>query len=78
MHNAELNLPDEEIESCLKQMEESVELAGYPKWNNKRPHYTDQLFELEESLKRMLDILTVPQARDVKETLVLMRRGCSS
>ena len=33
MHNSELNLPTEEIESCLEQMEEGVELVRkHPKF----------------------------------------------
>ncbi|PRQ47901.1 putative powdery mildew resistance protein, RPW8 [Rosa chinensis] len=77
MHNAELNLPNEEIESCKKQMEEGVELvrklSKVSKWNYRKPRYTDQLVQLDGSLKRMLDIMKVQEARDVKETLVLVR-----
>ncbi|KAM5576447.1 hypothetical protein ABKV19_007358 [Rosa sericea] len=77
MHNAELNLPNEEIESCKKQMEEGVELvrklSKVSKWNYRKSRYTDQLVQLDGSLKRMLDIMKVQEARDVKETLVLVR-----
>ncbi|PRQ47736.1 putative transferase, protein kinase RLK-Pelle-RLCK-VIIa-2 family [Rosa chinensis] len=77
--NMELGLPEEEIRYLTQQMEEGVELVRRSskvcKWNCMKYHYTDQLVELDGSLRRLLDVLKVQGVRDVKETLVLVRKN---
>ncbi|KAM5576432.1 putative serine/threonine-protein kinase CST [Rosa sericea] len=77
-HNVELGLPDEEIKYIIREMEEGVKLvqksSKISKWNCMKFYYTDQLIELDGSLKRLLDILIVQGLRDGKETLILARK----
>jgi hypothetical protein len=74
-HNMELGLPDEEIKYLIKEMEEGVKLvrrsSKVSKWNCMKFYYTDQLIELDGSLKRLLNLLIVQGVRDGKETLIL-------
>ncbi|XP_062002491.1 cysteine-rich receptor-like protein kinase 21 [Rosa rugosa] len=79
-HNTELGLPNEEIEDLKRQMEEGVKLVG--KFSELRVwnyccvgDYTDQLIELDRALRRLLEMLRLQEARDVKETLLLSRQN---
>ena len=77
-HNEELILQDEEIEHLITEMKQGVKLvqksSKVSKWNCMKFYYTDQLIELDGSLKRLLDILLVQGVRDGKETLILARK----
>ncbi|TQD96408.1 hypothetical protein C1H46_017903 [Malus baccata] len=86
-HNVELGLPNDEIESLQRQMEEGIELvrklSNVGMWNCNiwcsccnctKPSYTDQLVELDRSLRILLEILRLQEARDVKEALLLARK----
>lgn len=83
----ELGLPNDEIESLQTQMEEGIELvrklSNGGMWNCNlwcsccnctKPSYTDQLVELDRSLRILLEILRLQEARDVKEALLLARK----
>jgi hypothetical protein len=77
-HNVELGLPDEEVKYLVLDMEEGVKLvqksSKVSKWNCMKSYYTDQLIELDGSLKRLFHILMVQGVRDAKETLILARK----
>ncbi|KAM5576386.1 hypothetical protein ABKV19_007319 [Rosa sericea] len=76
-HNIELNLSNKEVEDFKKKIFEGVVLVEkFSKVRNwyKNPSYTNQLQELDRSLKRQLEILTAEGVRDGKETLVLARK----
>ncbi|KAM2504856.1 hypothetical protein PS1_038733 [Malus domestica] len=86
-HNVELGLPNDEIESLQRQMEEGIELvrklSNVGMWNCNiwcsccnctKPSYTDQLVEFDRSLRILLEILRLQEARDVKEALLLARK----
>ncbi|XP_024181734.1 probable serine/threonine-protein kinase CST [Rosa chinensis] len=77
-HNVELGLPDEEIKHLITEMKEGVKLvqksSKVSNWNCMRSYYTDQLIELDGSLKRLFHILMVQGVRDAKETLILARK----
>ncbi|PRQ47883.1 putative transferase, protein kinase RLK-Pelle-RLCK-VIIa-2 family [Rosa chinensis] len=79
-HNTELGLSNEEIEDLKRQMEEGVKLVGkfseFRVWNYCCiGDYTDQLIELDRALRRLLEMLRLQEARDVKETLLLSRQN---
>ncbi|KAL6227308.1 hypothetical protein ACLB2K_001267 [Fragaria x ananassa] len=77
-HNLELGLPDEEIEYILTEMMVGAKLvqraSKVRKWNCIKSYYTDQLIELDASVKRLLHILIIQRVRDAKETLILARK----
>ncbi|XP_048445128.1 uncharacterized protein LOC103949291 isoform X2 [Pyrus x bretschneideri] len=86
-HNVQLGLPNDEIEGLQRQMEEGIELvrklSHVGMWNCNiwcsccnctKPSYTDQLVELDRSLRILLEILKLQEARDVKEALLLARK----
>ncbi|PRQ47889.1 putative powdery mildew resistance protein, RPW8 [Rosa chinensis] len=54
-HNVVLGLPDEEIKYLITEMEEGVKLvrksSKISKWNCMKFYYTDQLIEVDGSLK---------------------------
>ncbi|KAL6273770.1 hypothetical protein ACE6H2_024462 [Prunus campanulata] len=77
-HNKVLDRPKEELENFRNQMEKGVELirkcSKVRLWSScKLYKYTDKLMGLDESLQKMLNILKVQVARDVKETLVSVK-----
>ncbi|BFG38935.1 hypothetical protein CerSpe_252090 [Prunus speciosa] len=77
-HNKVLDRPKEELENFRNQMEKGVELirkcSKVRLWSScKQYKYTDKLMGLDESLQKMLNILKVQVARDVKETLVSVK-----
>ena len=79
-HNTELGLPNEEIEDLQRQMEEGVKLvrkfSEFRMWNYCCVgDYTDQLLELDRALRKLLEMLRLQEARDVKETLLLSRQN---
>ncbi|CAB4310672.1 unnamed protein product [Prunus armeniaca] len=86
-HNVELGLPNDDIESLQRQMEEGIvlvrKLSNIGMWNCyawgscsncTTPSYSDQLVELDRSLRILLEILKLQEARDVKEVLLLARK----
>ncbi|KAL6280683.1 hypothetical protein ACE6H2_017564 [Prunus campanulata] len=86
-HNVELGLPNDDIESLQRQMEEGIvlvrKLSNTGMWNCyawgsccncTTPSYSDQLVELDRSLRILLEILKLQEARDVKEVLLLARK----
>lgn len=68
-----------EVEPLKKTTEEGakliLELLEVNEWSCLKGHYTDQLVELDESLKRYLEILQVQGVIDVKENLVLTKEN---
>ncbi|PRQ47892.1 putative powdery mildew resistance protein, RPW8 [Rosa chinensis] len=66
-----------EVEKLKEKMEEGKrlieELLQVNEWSCLKAHYTDQLVELDESLKRHLGILQVQGVIDVKEALVVAK-----
>ncbi|CAB4310674.1 unnamed protein product [Prunus armeniaca] len=86
-HNLVLGLPNEEIDRLQQQMEEGVKLVDklskLSMWNCSiwcnccnctMPSYIDKLVELDRSLRILLEILKLQEARDVKEALLLARK----
>lgn len=78
-YNLELGLPNDEVEDLKQQMEEGAKLVGklsdFRVWNYCCLNcYTDQLVDLDRSLKRLLDNIKLQEARDVKEILDLLRK----
>ncbi|XP_008241556.1 PREDICTED: uncharacterized protein LOC103339971 [Prunus mume] len=71
--NKELNLSNEETEKLKKIISDGIKLVGdcskNPKWYRKAS-YTDKLTDLDEALKRQLEILKAQGLRDGKETLI--------
>ncbi|CAB4287493.1 unnamed protein product [Prunus armeniaca] len=71
--NKELNLSNEETEKLKKIISDGIKLVGdcskNPKWYRKAS-YTDKLTDLDEALKRQLEILKAHGLRDGKETLI--------
>ncbi|CAL9026848.1 unnamed protein product [Prunus brigantina] len=71
--NKELNLSNEETEKLKNIISDGVKLVGdcskNPKWYRKAS-YTDKLTDLDEALKRQLEILKAQGLRDGKETLI--------
>lgn len=79
-HEVELGQSDWVIKCLIKQVKDGVLLvqksSKVSKWNCiKSYNYTEQLIELDGSLKRSIEILKVEGVRDVKETLVLTRKN---
>ncbi|VVA09553.1 PREDICTED: probable [Prunus dulcis] len=77
-HNKILDRPKEELENFRNQMEKGVELihkcSKVRLWSScKQYKYRDKLMGLDESLQKLLNILKVQVARDVKETLVSVK-----
>ncbi|CAB4317849.1 unnamed protein product [Prunus armeniaca] len=77
-HNKVLDRPKEELETFRNQMEMGVELirkcSKVRLWSScKQYKYRDKLLGLDESLQKLLNILKVQVARDVKETLVSVK-----
>ncbi|XP_008241543.1 PREDICTED: probable LRR receptor-like serine/threonine-protein kinase At5g48740 isoform X3 [Prunus mume] len=77
-HNKVLDRPKEELENFRNQMEMGVELirkcSKVRLWSScKQYKYRDKLLGLDESLQKLLNILKVQVARDVKETLVSVK-----
>ncbi|KAM5576437.1 hypothetical protein ABKV19_007352 [Rosa sericea] len=66
-----------EVEKLKEKMKEGKrlieELLEVNEWSCLKAHYTDQLVELDESLKRHLEILQVQGVIDVKEALVVAK-----
>lgn len=66
-----------EVKEVREKMEEGKklieELLEVNEWSCLKAHYTDQLVELDESLKRLLEILQVQVVIDVKEGLALTK-----
>lgn len=78
-YNVELGLPNDEVEDLKHQMEEGAQLVGklsdFRVWNYCCLNcYTDQLVDLDRSLKRLLDNIKLQETRDVKEILDLLRK----
>ncbi|BFG32052.1 hypothetical protein CerSpe_183260 [Prunus speciosa] len=86
-HNVELGLTNDDIESLQRQMEEGIvlvrKLSNTGMWNCyawgsccncTTASYSDQLVELDRSLRILLEILKLQEARDVKEVLLLARK----
>ncbi|VVA39869.1 PREDICTED: probable [Prunus dulcis] len=86
-HNVELGLPNDDIESLQRQMEDGIvlvrKLSNIGMWNCyawgsccncTKPSYSDQLVDLDRSLRILLEILKLQEARDVKEVLLLTRK----
>ncbi|KAM5576353.1 hypothetical protein ABKV19_007291 [Rosa sericea] len=78
-YNLELGLPNDEIEDLREQMEEGAKLvcklSNFRMWNYCCINcYTDQLVDLDRSLKRLLENLKLQETRDVKEILDLLRK----
>ncbi|XP_024174406.1 uncharacterized protein LOC112180138 [Rosa chinensis] len=76
-HNLKLGLPNDEIQNLEKQMREAeklvVKLSKLRMWNRIKSRYTDQLVELDGTLKRLLKQVLMQQARDVKENLMVAK-----
>lgn len=66
-----------EVKELKEKMEEGKklieELLEVNEWNCLKANYTDQLVDLDESLKRLLEILQVQGVIDVKEGLALTK-----
>lgn len=77
-YNVKLELPNDEIEKLVKQMEEGeklvLKLSKLRFWNRIKSRYTDQLVELDRSLKGLLKHIVMQQARDVKENLLVAKQ----
>lgn len=78
-YNLELGLPNDEIEDLREQMKEGAKLvcklSNFRVWNYCCINcYTDQLVDLDRSLKRLLENLKLQETRDVKEILDLLRK----
>nr|XP_028959574.1 uncharacterized protein LOC103413440 isoform X2 [Malus domestica] len=86
-HNVALGLPNDDIERLQQQMEEGIKLVGrlskLSMWNCyvlcscckcSKPSYTDRLIQLDRSLKALLEVLRLQEARDMKENLLLNRK----
>lgn len=78
-YNLELDLPNDEVDDLKQQMEEGAKLVGklshFRVWNYCCLNcYTDQLVDLDRSLKRLLDNIKLQETRDVKEILDLLRK----
>ncbi|TQD96400.1 hypothetical protein C1H46_017895 [Malus baccata] len=70
-----LNLPKEELEDVRIQMEKGAELVSncskVRQWTSYKTYeYTNELLELDKSLQKLLTVLRVQLARDVRESLV--------
>ncbi|KAB2632972.1 hypothetical protein D8674_029219 [Pyrus ussuriensis x Pyrus communis] len=70
-----LNLPKDELEDVRMQMEKGAELVSncskVRQWSSYKTYeYTNKLLGLDESLQRLLTVLRVQLARDVRECLV--------
>ncbi|KAM5572311.1 hypothetical protein ABKV19_012394 [Rosa sericea] len=76
-HNLKLGLPNDEIQNLEKQMREAeklvLKLSKLRMWNRIKSRYTDQLVELDGTLKRLLKQVLMQQARDVKENLMVAK-----
>ena len=78
-HNKVLVRPKEELEKLTKEMEKGVELIPkcsevHPWASYKKFTYTEKLIGLENFLQRQLYILKRQVARDVRNTLVSIRK----
>ncbi|KAB2632971.1 hypothetical protein D8674_029218 [Pyrus ussuriensis x Pyrus communis] len=86
-HNVALGLPNDDIERLQQQMEEGIKLVGrlskLSMWNCyvlcscckcSEPSYTDRLIQLDRSLRALLEVLRLQEARDMKENLLLNRK----
>ncbi|CAN6578831.1 unnamed protein product [Malus baccata var. baccata] len=86
-HNVALGLPNDDIERLQQQMEEGIKLVGrlskLSMWNCyvlcscckcSKPSYTDRLIQLDRSLRALLEVLRLQEARDMKENLLLNRK----
>lgn len=79
-YNVELGLPNDEIEDLERQMQSGARLVGkllnFRFWNYCCINcYTDQLVDLDRSLRRLLENLMLQEIRDVKEILDLSRKN---
>ncbi|XP_062029344.1 uncharacterized protein LOC133745300 [Rosa rugosa] len=79
-YNVELGLPNDEIEELERQMHSGTLLVGkllnFRWWNYCCINcYTDQLVDLDRSLRRLLENLMLQEIRDVKEILDLSRKS---
>ncbi|KAL6288890.1 hypothetical protein ACE6H2_006400 [Prunus campanulata] len=85
-HNVELGLPNDDIESLQRKMEEGIalvkKLSNIGVWNCfewgscckcTRPSYSDQLVKLNKSLRSLLKRLKLQQVDDVKEIMLMHR-----
>ncbi|KAM5576424.1 hypothetical protein ABKV19_007342 [Rosa sericea] len=78
--NVKLDLPTLEIEDLKRKMGKGAELVGRLSQIRKREYllvkrsYSNQLDELDRSLKILLDRLKFQEVRDVKEILLEMRK----
>ncbi|KAI5319407.1 PREDICTED: probable [Prunus dulcis] len=72
--NKELNLSNEETEKLKRIISDGIKLVGdcskNPKWWYRKASYTDKITDLDEALKRQLEILKAQGLRDGKETLI--------
>ncbi|KAM1376758.1 hypothetical protein PS1_038742 [Malus domestica] len=86
-HNVALGLPNDDIERLQQQMEEGIKLldrlSKLSMWNCyilcscckcSKPSYTDRLIQLDRSLRALLEVLRLQEARDMKENLLLNRK----
>lgn len=77
-YNVKLELPNDEIEKLVKQMEEGeklvLKLSKLRFWNRIKSLYTDQLVELDGCLKGLLKHIVMQQARDIKENLLVAKQ----
>lgn len=79
-YNVELGLPNDEIEDLERQMHSGARLVSkllnFRLWNYCCINcYTDQLVDLDRSLRRLLENLMLQEIRDVKEILDLSRKN---
>ncbi|PRQ16658.1 putative powdery mildew resistance protein, RPW8 [Rosa chinensis] len=80
-HDAEIHhlLPNEEIQDLERQMEEGVKLVaklssvGIWNYHCMKSNYSDQLAQLDRSLRKMLYILKLQEERDIMELLLVAR-----
>ncbi|XP_004288077.1 PREDICTED: probable disease resistance protein At5g66900 [Fragaria vesca subsp. vesca] len=77
-YNKVLDRPEKELREFKVQMEKGPELirkcANLSKWQSyKKYKYSNQLLELQNSLQKLQFLLSVQQARDVKQTLAVTK-----
>lgn len=77
-YNKVLDRPEKELREFKVQMEKGPELirkcANLSKWQSyKKYKYSNQLLELQNSLQKLQLLLSVQQARDVKQTLAVTK-----
>ncbi|KAL6224744.1 hypothetical protein ACLB2K_003599 [Fragaria x ananassa] len=77
-YNKMLDRPEKELREFKVQMEKGPELirkcANLSKWQGyKKYKYSNQLLELQNSLQKLQLLLSVQQARDVKQTLAVTK-----